>query len=282
MTLLSAARPAARCGSGPRPGAAVEPIDWHGRPACRLRGADGACVRVAAHGAQVLSWTGADGRERLYRPPQPPARPDQPLRGGVPVVFPQFGAAGPLPKHGFARDRRWAFAAAGVEHGAPLLRLVLDDDATTRALWPHAFRATLAVRLQPGALELRLSVLNTGDAAFSFTAALHSYLAVDRSAPPRIGPLEGRRLSVDGAVDRVFAGAGPCFALRHAGGGLVIEHDGFPDLVLWNPGPDGAAALPDLPDADWRAMLCVEAARVARPVRLAPGQGWRGRQRLVG
>ena len=36
----------------------------------------------------------------------------QPIRGGVPVVFPQFGRPDPsLPMHGFARSSRWTVDA---------------------------------------------------------------------------------------------------------------------------------------------------------------------------
>jgi glucose-6-phosphate 1-epimerase len=35
-----------------------------------------------------------------------------------------------------------------------------------------------------------------------------------------------------------------------------------------------------MPPNDWRHMVCVEAARVERPVALAPGQCWAGEQHL--
>lgn len=260
--------------------ARVDAIDWRGRPAWQLHGDGGARLLVARHGAQPLSWITADGRERLYCTPWAPAGPQRVVRGGIPVVFPQFGAEGPLPKHGFARDRPWRCDGAVVEAGVPVLRLRLRDDAATRALWPHGFEAVLALRLAPMALDVTLTVAATGGTPLVFTAALHTYLRIDPSLPPVLEPIEGRLLAVDGAIDRVFADAGPVLTLADAAGRLQITHEGFPDAVVWNPGPDGAAALGDLPPADWRAMLCVEAACVRRPVRLAPGARWRGRQRL--
>jgi glucose-6-phosphate 1-epimerase len=56
---------------------------------------------------------------------------------------------------------------------------------------------------------------------------------------------------------------------------------GFEDVVVWNPWSERAAALPDLPDDDWRRMLCIEAARIGRPIRLAPGAHWQGSQTLA-
>jgi glucose-6-phosphate 1-epimerase len=50
--------------------------------------------------------------------------------------------------------------------------------------------------------------------------------------------------------------------------------------VVWNPGPQKAARLGDMPAEDWTRMLCIEAAAVGVPVQLAPGKTWRGMQRI--
>ena len=55
---------------------------------------------------------------------------------------------------------------------------------------------------------------------------------------------------------------------------------GFADVVVWNPGAELAARLPDLPDDDWRQMLCVEAAAIGKPVEVLPGECWIGRQTI--
>ena len=51
--------------------------------------------------------------------------------------------------------------------------------------------------------------------------------------------------------------------------------------MVWNPGPEKCASLPDMPDEDWPLMLCVEAAQIGNPVRLSPGEEWAGMQTLV-
>ena len=61
---------------------------------------------------------------------------------------------------------------------------------------------------------------------------------------------------------------------------LALRFDGFGDVVIWNPGESGAAALPDMEADEHRRMVCVEAARIGRPVALAPGERWEGGQRL--
>ena len=52
-------------------------------------------------------------------------------------------------------------------------------------------------------------------------------------------------------------------------------------MVVWNPWVDRCAQLADMPPDDWRQMLCVEAAAVDKPISVAPGEEWYGRQTLV-
>jgi glucose-6-phosphate 1-epimerase len=61
---------------------------------------------------------------------------------------------------------------------------------------------------------------------------------------------------------------------------VVVEGEGFPDVVLWNPGREKGRALSDLGPDEYRRMLCVEAAVVGKPVHLAAGARWAGRQHL--
>ena len=128
-------------------------LDFRGQPAVRLAPAGGGSVTVALHGGQVLSWIGADGIERLYLSPSAKFDGKTAIRGGVPVCWPQFNQRGPLPKHGFARNAPWQ--AEPADPARPdTVALVLADSDATRALWPHAFRARLAVTLAPKALHI--------------------------------------------------------------------------------------------------------------------------------
>ena len=256
----------------------------------------GARVAVSRTGGHVVSWRPALGEEMLYLSPLAAAHPGRAIRGGVPVIFPQFAGLGPLAKHGFARTADWRETTP--EPGEALA-LELTDTPATRALWPHAFRLTLGLALGGDQLRLSLRVQNTGDDPFSFTAALHTYLRVpdveqaalhgliglryhDKTAGDREAQQEGP-LQARGPVDAVFAHAPDRVVLRGAAGDRSVEvrKRGFEDLVVWNPWAEGAAAMADLPDDGFRHMLCVEAAQVARAVMLAPGEQWEGVQELA-
>jgi glucose-6-phosphate 1-epimerase len=89
------------------------------------------------------------------------------------------------------------------------------------------------------------------------------------------------RLPIPGEVDRVYLNApGTVKMVEQERTLLTISQRGFFDTVVWNPGPDKARLLADMPDEDWLHMLCVEAACASAPVTLEAGESWEGSQRL--
>lgn len=271
----------------------------HGAAArTRLRCADSEAI-VATHGAQLLSWQ-CRGRERLYLSPRAEFAPGRAIRGGVPVIFPQFADRGPGQRHGFARLRDWDWVRAdGAGGEAPArARFVLREDADSLRDWPLRFRAELTVALSEGRLSIALQVANTGAQAFAFTAALHTYLRVDELADTRLLGLGHRRyldstrggttaiqpdgpLRFVGEVDRVYPDVESALQIVDGAGAVDITQTGFRDVVVWNPGAELAAGLRDLGAGEQRHFVCVEAACVAEPVQLMPGALWQGLQTLT-
>lgn len=270
-----------------------------GLPRLGLSHPSGSTAEVYLHGGHVTSWVPAGGTEALFVSRSAVFEPATAIRGGVPVIFPQFGKLGPLPKHGFARMLPWRWVDE-VEPPRTFTRAVLrlDDTEATRALWPHRFLAELTVDLAERSLSLGLSVRNVDARAFSFTAALHTYLRLGdvREAGirglqdvPYRDRMEGQprrdpdpELSLTGEIDRVYFGVRRALEVRDRtlGRTFHVRGDRFSDVVIWNPWKDGAAALPDMDADEHRAMVCVEAAQVGAPVHLVPGMSWRGAQRI--
>ena len=266
------------------------------QPAWRLELPGGDTAHVLQHGAHLVSWV-RGGEEQLYLSPLTRVAEGVAVRGGVPVLFPQFSDAGPGPRHGFARTRAWTFGESAVGREHALLVLRLQDDESTRAVWPHAFEAELTVALAEGRLDVELSVANTGEAPLRFTGGLHTYVGVRELAHLRIEGLHGlplhdrlrdeqrredhHQLGIHGEMENLYAAVHRPLLLREPGRQRVIDADGFDELMLWNPGPAKAHALADLPDEDWQRFVCVEAVRVNAPVEVAPGETWIGRQGLL-
>ena len=251
-------------------------------------------ILATPHGAQVLSWV-SRGRERIFLSRKARFDAGAAIRGGIPVIFPQFGTHGNGMRHGFARLETWRREERGAS--PPCARFSLRESARSHEAWPHAFELVLEARPGDDCLEIRLTARNAGDAPFHFTAALHTYLRVDDIALARLHGLDGRRyldaargeatprqaaheLAFEGEVDRIYpAVAGP-LTLACGDELLEISQAGFTDVVVWNPGESRAAALPDLDEGEYRQFVCVEAAVIEHPVRLGPGQAWHGSQTL--
>ena len=261
--------------------------------ACICLESDGATALVALHGAHVLSWIPADGRERLFLSDRAIFEGQAAIRGGIPLIFPQFAERGPLQKHGFARTTPWTFHS--IDDDAALFELA--DDGTRFPGWPHPFRARLRLHLDATQLAVTLEIDNTGDAPFAFSAALHTYLHVADIAHVTIEGLQGcdyedsanggtlhrehnYELGFEGEVDRIYNDVVAPLALIDGNDNLPIEQEGFGDVVVWNPGEQLAARIGDLTADDWRRFACVEAAQVLQAVVLEPGERWTGLQRL--
>jgi glucose-6-phosphate 1-epimerase len=262
----------------------------------RLATPAGGTVEVRLHGAQVTAWQPPEGDEVIYLSPRSSFTPGASIRGGIPIIFPQFADLGPLPKHGFARNAEWEVAMQTAEGGSTEATLVLRDDAATRAVWDHAFLAEVAVRLD-AALRVTLTIENLGSTPFGFTAALHGYLRVGDVEQATVHGVEGTRyldkvlggehtesaaVPALGEIDRVYLDAPAAVELHDLAHQRVLrlERGGFPDVVVWNPGEEKGTALADLGGDEWRRFVCVEAAAVGTPVSLAPGERWSAWQRI--
>lgn len=268
-----------------------------GQPAVLLRTPAGATAAVLLHGAQVVSWQPAGGDERLFLSARARYDPGSAVRGGMPVIFPQFNERGPLPRHGLVRTRPWTVVRAECGADDALAVLAIADDEAMRGHWPQRFALELTVCLREQRLDVELAVANTGAAAFGFMAALHTYLQVADCEAVRLTGLGGCRyedftdgttkvdaadaVRVAGEIDRIYRGVGVPLELGEARRQLRIEAANFPEVVVWNPGQDKGAALSDLVPGDFRRFLCVEAALIEQPMHLAAGGEWWGRQTLI-
>jgi glucose-6-phosphate 1-epimerase len=269
-----------------------------GLPKVVIVAADGARAEVYLHGAHVTSWIPAGDTERLFVSSRAAFDSQSAIRGGVPVIFPQFANEGPLPKHGFARNMPWqlvSMSPAGAEVAEATFRLF--STRVTEAIWPRSFVAELAVAVQGQSLDITLSVANTGSEPFTFTSALHTYLRVADSRQTLVSGLIGRgyrdsaaggvrrvesaeRVAIVGEINRIYLDVRSPVRVEESARITTVAMDGFTDVVAWNPGPATSAAIPDMEPHDFLRMLCIEAAAIGTTVTVAPNDQWSGSQRL--
>jgi glucose-6-phosphate 1-epimerase len=265
-------------------------------PAVQITAPDGALATVSLFGAHLLSWKTGDGVERLFVSTQTPLDGSKAIRGGVPVIFPQFNVRGPGLRHGFARVSTWRVAASGGDTGQSFVELTLnqDDLAPEHAqAWPHAFELTLRYTLHGNGLEADFKVHNTGTAPFPFGVALHTYYDVGQLNATSISGLQHQTytdhllqtrsqdypaLHFNEKHDRLYQ-ATPSLMLNTASTTLNLSQQGFSEWVVWNPGQVDAAALVDLADDEYQRFVCIEPARIDQQP-LAAGAAWLGRHRI--
>lgn len=276
----------------------------NGLPKVLLSHPCGAKAEVYLHGAHVTSWSTPAGKDLFFVSQQSWFESAKPIRGGIPVIFPQFGP-GPLPPHGLARINSWTLAESGIGRGnSTSVTLKLCDSAATRALWPHAFDLTYQVILgdtynMDNALTLVMTAANTGDKPFPFKAALHTYFAIQDIRRAAVLGLTGvtyvdslrnnvrepekrNEILFDRETDRIYCAGPDRVAIRDDARAafLAIEKEGMPDYVVWNPWIDKAKRMPDFGDDEWPHMLCVETGIIDAPRDLKPGESWTGRTTL--
>jgi glucose-6-phosphate 1-epimerase len=266
-------------------------------PAIRLRAGDGAEATITLFGAHVISWLPAGGKERLFCSTRSAMDGSKAIRGGVPIIFPQFSERGSGMRHGFARLSHWRFLRAGEEAGRSFAEFTLDDTDRTGAPWPYRFSLLFRVSVGHDVLDLSLRVKNTGEESFGFSAALHTYLGVADVSAARIDGLQDTvfhdhtvepapvhrqseaRLAIDGVLDRIYYGAPSGLHLHDqaASQHLELQQAGFTDTVIWNPGP--MAGLSDLEPGDHQRFICIEPACI-ETIMLAGSAEWSGSQRV--
>ncbi|ORX68322.1 aldose 1-epimerase, partial [Linderina pennispora] len=252
-----------------------------------LSGPEGSSCEVYLFGATVTSWK-SQGKERLYVSSLAKLDGTKAVRGGIPLVFPQFGP-GALPQHGFARNTTWELVDSN-DHGASAVaRFRLTDSEQTRlSKWPYKFSIIYTVDLTATTLSTILQFANTDEKPFEFTSLLHTYFGVPHISDAVVEGLKGVEyadkvlgtesveerdlVSIDRNEDRVYRDVPGDVCVRYGGDAVRLKRFNFKDIVLWNPWAELAKGMGDFADAEYVNMVCVEAGTVASAIKLAPGE----------
>ena len=231
----------------------------------------GDCLRVVPErGGLVTGWC-CQGRERLYFDQERYADPAQSIRGGIPVLFPICGnlpgdvlpvngVNHTLKQHGFARDLPWQLQLLDDQSG---IQLTLTDTPQTLEAFPFPFAVVMAVRPQPQALEIGITIRHTGDGpvAMPFSFGLHPYLNVTDLATARLDGLADRCLNHHGMVETDTAGQlsrladGVDLLSRPSGPVTLVDPSAGTRVELDHPAPMDLTVVWTEPP---RPMVCLE------------------------
>lgn len=246
---------------------------------------------IIDHGAQVLEWTPRGHPPVLFLGEAGVQAEDTAIRGGIPVCFPWFGPGrepGAPFNHGFARTTTWHRTEESGDEVRTIAYRLTSDEATDD-YWPYAYEAVLTARLG-SVLAVALQVTNLDERAFSYEAALHTYLSVEDIALVRLEGLDGVRyvdktddgavkeqqgaLTFGGETDSVYETPGPVTVVDAAADReITVSTSGATRIIVWNPGREKASGFSDLAPGEWERFVCVEAGCVlGGAVQLEPGQ----------
>ncbi|KAF2600178.1 hypothetical protein F2Q68_00007967 [Brassica cretica] len=270
---------------------------------CRSRSAE-----VYLYGGHVTSWKNENGEELLYLSSKAIFKPPKPIRGGIPLCFPQFSNYGPVESHGFARNRIWELDAnppplPSNSSSDAFVDLILRPTEDDLKMWPNNFEFRMRVALgSEGELTLTSRVRNTNSDGkpFSFTFAYHTYFSVSDISEVRVEGLEtldyldklrnrerfteqGDDITFESEIDRIYLSTPTKIAIldHDKKRTFVVRKEGLADAVVWNPwDKKSKKKISDMGDEDYKHMLCVEAAAIERPITLKPGEEWKGRLEL--
>jgi len=245
-------------------------------------------AQIYAFGATVTSWK-QNGKEKLFLSSTAKLDGTKAIRGGIPVVFPNFGPWKLGPQHGFARISSWTVD----QKGDDFVIFTLSDNEETRKMWDYKFELRYTVRISDNSLYTILTVKNTDVKEFDFTALLHTYFMVENISSLNITGLEHvtghdqltnsacsgpEKITIGQNVDSIFKNTDKEINIVSDHGKVTLYRKDLPDVVVWNPWVEKAKGMGDFDDEGYKSMVCVEPGYVADRKVLSPGQEWTGSQ----
>ena len=237
---------------------------------------------LTLHGAHVMSYTPAGAVPVLWMSEKSMFTPGEPIRGGIPVCWPWFGAdvTGKFGGHGYARVSMWNMKSASqTPAGETCVTLTLCDKDVDEKFAPQPFKLELTVTLG-AALTVALKIYNTGTEELAYSGALHSYFNVADSSAIKVQGLEDCEYSdkvlnvegvqngaivIDREIDRVYRRTSGIVNVEDPvfGRTIRIAKSGSTSTVVWNPWIEKSKRMPDFGDEEYHTMVCVEAANAS-------------------
>lgn len=151
----------------------------------------GTSARISPDRGALVTGLNVNGIEALYLDRTTFDDATKNVRGGIPVLFPYAGkldnetflAAGTkMKQHGFGRNKPWRV----LEREPGRLRVVLNADAETRAVYPYDFAAEQTFTILPSGLLVELSITNLDRQTMPVSPGWHPYFSIPGAQKPNV------------------------------------------------------------------------------------------------
>jgi D-hexose-6-phosphate mutarotase len=248
-------------------------------------------AEIYLHGAHVTNFKKHGEAPMLFLSQCSRFEEKQPIRGGIPVIFPWFGPREGMAAHGFARIQPWEIKEIlPAADGSVSVRMRLPDCLEAGAYPPFVVEYVVTVN---DSLTLEFVVTNKSkDANLEFEECLHTYFSVEDIAATTVKGLKGvtyldkvansekkteteDTIRIMSEVDRVYMNTTGTVEIRDARLGRIIsvEKENSASTVVWNPWIAKSQQMPDFGNDEYQSMVCVESGNVnVNKIVLAPGK----------
>lgn len=245
------------------------------------------CAEIYLHGAHITRWRPSGQQDILWMSQSSWFESGRPIRGGVPVCFPWFGAhpsEPSQPAHGWARVSVWTVDFIGItaDGGIQVVMSLIRDDYHLRYRMEFSGRLSMSLEVSLSRQSRHQKLIET---------ALHTYLYVGDVHCVTIEGLEqsgyldkidsaarksatGEAIRFTGETDRVYIDTdAPCVLHdQKLGRQIRIDKSGSRSTVIWNPWIEKSIRMPDFGETEWQNMVCIETANAGPDsVLLNPG-----------
>lgn len=247
-------------------------------------------AEIYLHGAHVSHFQKQGEHPLLFLSQCSRFVQNQPIRGGIPVIFPWFGMREGLGMHGFARLKAWELKEfVPAADGSVSVRFRLPECPEAATIPPFIAEYVVTVNQSLGA---QLIITNQSpDQPFTFETCLHTYFEVGDINTVSIRGLKGVKyldrlanyahkaethdaIQISSEVDRTYVHTtdtveihDPTYRRR-----IRIEKSGSVSTVVWNPWIAKSQQMPDFGNDEYQRMVCVESGNVGDDaVTLPPG-----------
>jgi Uncharacterized enzymes related to aldose 1-epimerase len=248
-------------------------------------------AEIYLQGAHVTHFKRRDDSPLLFLSQCSRFAENQPIRGGIPVIFPWFGAREGMAQHGFARHKAWELKECAPEpDGSVSVKFSLPDYPEASSFPPFAIDYLVTVN---ESLTLQLTVKNMSpDEVFAFENCLHTYFEVGDISAVSVTGLKGTSyldkvvnfaqkteeqdaIGFTSEVDRIYLNTNSAVEIRDNSlkRKIRVEKQGSVSTVVWNPWILKAQQMPDFGNDEYLKMVCVESGNVgSNIIRLPPGE----------
>lgn len=256
-------------------------------------------IEVFTQGAHLTKWVDSKGANHIFTSENAIYKKENPIRGGNPIIFPQFGK-GRITSHGFARRMEWQISDISSNDNLTAITLKLSDTDLNEQFkneWTYKFNLELKISLGDYLLN-ELTVINNDKEAFSFTHGFHTYFKIndlnntkvtglsnleymDQLKENKIFKESNSEIIISEFTDRRYQEIPTILKIIDDKKEITVETKNCSDAFLWNPHTKGESNFKDLKQGEYKNFICLEPGNMQNEVTLNQGKDFTITQKII-